>query len=359
MSRISAEDWLAQWNPSLSRELPRCSERPSRPRTAREGQSLAEKVPLLAAEWDSEANGSITPWSIGASSNFVAWWICPRNAEHRWKQSVNQRAHTDHGKRCPWCEVSYQLAHRRSTSERLVDKIIRNDVTFSERNPVALEEAAGGDWLDWLWVCENGHEFVASPVILNGGFSCATCWARKKSDDTVSQKAKIGGVFKLDKPMQRSKEEIRLAAELSQVFFVDFDHDAIRTRGYLFNKSFVTPDVILPEQRAVVEWDGGGHRLDPEVDLLKEQVLLETGWTTIRASVHVADSSERTIAAPRGLTLAVVGSVMDRLLDFDPTSIAHVEQWRRAKRWQGGDVYEEMVKRAGRSAQFASAWRRR
>jgi hypothetical protein len=143
------------------------------------------------------------------------------------------------------------------------------------------------------------------------------------------------------------------------VFPVDFDHDAVRVRGAVGNQPFVTPDVIIPPLRVAVEWDGGGHRVDSAVDHQKERVLEASGWVTIRASVHLSTGNGNTIAAPKGLTLAVVRSVMDQILEIDPSASARVGAWHAVGRWQGSALYDDLAVRAGRTAEGASSWRRR
>ena len=354
--------WLAQWEP----RLPDASlygnrvQLPARTRQARPGQSLAEKAPWLVSEWDDERNGEATPATIGASSAYAAWWTCQRDDDHRWQQPVVQRAKTDSGRRCPWCDIDARLDYRRdSTYGPLADRAHHYEVTFSDRNPVPFADASGDDRLDWLWECSEGHDFVRKPTEIEKGYACPRCWVRRQHDNQVSQRAKIGGVFKLDYPRQRSKEEIRLAAELAQVFPVDLEHDAVRIRGYVIDQPFVTPDILITSLQVAVEWDGGAHRRNPGFDRDKDEALLRSGWRVIRARVDTAEDEADVIAAPTGLNLRVVGKVMNRLLDADPVRAAAVEQWQSQGRWQGSELYESLLQRWGESARGASSYRRR
>lgn len=66
--------------------------------------SLAEKFPEIAAEWDYEKNGDITPEDVAYSSHDVFNWICPRCGK-RWAQQLDKRART--GKPlCGSCRIS-------------------------------------------------------------------------------------------------------------------------------------------------------------------------------------------------------------------------------------------------------------
>lgn len=361
-SNPAVATWLAQWEP----RSPDSSVDESRvqvpvlTRHARPGQSLAEKVPWLVGEWDDERNGEVTPVTIGASSTYAAWWTCPRSNDHRWQQPVVQRAKSESGRRCPWCEIQARLTHRRDgTYGSLSARAHHYEVTFSDRNPVPFEDASGDERLDWLWECGEGHEFIRRPTEIEKGHACPRCWVRRQHDNRVSQRAKIGGAFKLDHPRQRSKEELRLTAELAQVFPVDLKHDAVRIRGYVMDQPFVTPDILITTFRVAVEWDGGAHRQSPALDQEKDEALIRSGWRVIRAKVDATEHEADIVAAPTGLNLRVVGEVMSRLLEADPAPTAAFEDWQSKGRWQGAKLYESLLQRWGESTMGASSYRRR
>ena len=59
---------------------------------------LASKNPALAAEWDCEKNGALTPEMVTVSSGLIIWWRC--SLGHSWQTSIVNR-HTENG--CPYC----------------------------------------------------------------------------------------------------------------------------------------------------------------------------------------------------------------------------------------------------------------
>lgn len=64
--------------------------------------SLAARFPQVAAEWDAERNGDLTPENVVARSSRMAYWRCPKGADHRWRASVgNRTSKTRTG--CPFC----------------------------------------------------------------------------------------------------------------------------------------------------------------------------------------------------------------------------------------------------------------
>ncbi|MEI3011178.1 MAG: zinc-ribbon domain-containing protein [Sutterella seckii] len=38
--------------------------------------NLSSQNPVLAAQWDTERNGTLTPQQVTLTSNRKAWWIC-------------------------------------------------------------------------------------------------------------------------------------------------------------------------------------------------------------------------------------------------------------------------------------------
>ena len=61
---------------------------------------LATVKPRLAAQWDPELNGTLTPQMVTAGSHQKVWWKCL--AGHRWKAAVYSRAGTQENG-CPVC----------------------------------------------------------------------------------------------------------------------------------------------------------------------------------------------------------------------------------------------------------------
>ena len=59
---------------------------------------LASVNPRLAAEWDSERNGALTPREVTEYSNRRVWWRCPLG--HEYQAGVSARSK---GSGCPYC----------------------------------------------------------------------------------------------------------------------------------------------------------------------------------------------------------------------------------------------------------------
>ena len=60
---------------------------------------LASQFPEVAAQWNEEKNGALTPDQVSAYSNRRVWWTCERG--HAWQASVAARVKNHSG--CPYC----------------------------------------------------------------------------------------------------------------------------------------------------------------------------------------------------------------------------------------------------------------
>lgn len=63
--------------------------------------SLAEARPDLAAQWDYERNGDLTPEQVHVGTNKRAHWVCNNGPDHKWDMPVDKR--TGRGDGCPFC----------------------------------------------------------------------------------------------------------------------------------------------------------------------------------------------------------------------------------------------------------------
>lgn len=61
--------------------------------------TLLDKYPELAKEWDAERNAPLTPESVAPHSNKSVWWICSKG--HHFQQSIDKRS--NRGYSCPYC----------------------------------------------------------------------------------------------------------------------------------------------------------------------------------------------------------------------------------------------------------------
>ncbi|MGS7220164.1 zinc-ribbon domain-containing protein [Micrococcus luteus] len=68
------------------------------------GNDLATKAPLVAAEWDHERNGSLTPADVTTGVQRRFWWSCTQG--HSWRTTVASRVALGTG--CPECGAGWR-----------------------------------------------------------------------------------------------------------------------------------------------------------------------------------------------------------------------------------------------------------
>ena len=68
------------------------------------GNDLATQAPLVAAEWDHERNGSLTPADVTTGVQRRFWWRCERG--HSWQATVASRVGLGTG--CPECGAGWR-----------------------------------------------------------------------------------------------------------------------------------------------------------------------------------------------------------------------------------------------------------
>ena len=128
---------------------------------------LATKKPAIAAEWDYEKNGMLTPKMVTVSSGLIVWWRCPLG--HSWHTSI---AHRHRGSSCPYCsgrKVLKGFNDLASTHPRLAAE------WDGSKNGAATPEGCyiGSSKKVW-WKCEKGHSWKAQ-IRTRKKYGCPYC----------------------------------------------------------------------------------------------------------------------------------------------------------------------------------------
>ena len=133
---------------------------------------LATLYPQLAAEWDAEKNGDLTPQDVLPGSHRYVWWTCPEG--HSWRSAVKSRAA---GAGCPVCagrRLSPGENDLASSSPRLA---LEWD---SEKNyPLTPHDVFPGSSRRVWWRCAHGHEWRARISSRTGGAGCPYCAGKR------------------------------------------------------------------------------------------------------------------------------------------------------------------------------------
>jgi very-short-patch-repair endonuclease len=127
-------------------------------------RSLLSVSPDLAAEWNEERNGRLTPSSVAAWTSRKVWWRC--QVGHEWSASPKHRFNK--GQKiiqCPTCSKAPKSARR--FEESLAGKFPEIAREWHPTKNIGLDPtkllpfSSRSAW----WICPRGHEY--SSVIAN------------------------------------------------------------------------------------------------------------------------------------------------------------------------------------------------
>jgi hypothetical protein len=297
--------------------------------------SLAVVAPLLAEEWDVEANSGLTASQVAPNSNRRYWWMCPVAPDHRWKASPNNRY--GRGSKCPMCSGQKASSTNNLTLSRDLSLLREWDV---ERNaPVTPGGVTRNSHRRVWWACPEAedHRWEASVGHRTAGRGCPCCAGHQLSstnrlstlrpdvareldetrskiaahDLSVSSNKRVWWNCLADtdpkhEPWQAtvlnrthgkkgkgtscpgcqlvgtSAQELRLKAELSIVLPIDPDLD--RVPGRPEKVDMLAVDEVR-DLRLVLEFDGAwwhNKEESPKNDAAKACRLRDAGWTVVR-----------------------------------------------------------------------------
>lgn len=131
---------------------PVCANRVIRPAE----NDLAAQYPQLAAQWNREKNGNLTPESVAPGAAKKVWWVCERG--HEWQAAVSSRTFGKSG--CPVCASKKTVPGENdlaSVFPLLAEQWNREkngELTPQQVTPYANRKV-------W-WRCERGHDYLAA-----------------------------------------------------------------------------------------------------------------------------------------------------------------------------------------------------
>ncbi len=309
--------------------------------------SLATQFPELAAKWHPTKNRDLTPDRVVAGTARKVWWKCPKGPDHEWEATINSRTR---GCGCPFCtgrrpSAAYSLAVLFPQVAARWHPTKNGDLTPDQVTPASPRKI-------W-WKCIEGpdHEWQAAPYHITrerttaGG--CPFCqglkvsvtnslatrfpevaaeWHPAKNRDLTPDRVVAGATEKVwwkcpkgpDNEWKaslvnrtyhgskcpfctltpRSRQEILLAFELA--LLLDFD---IRQHKLKLDESVFDVDILVPDLRLVVEYDGSfWHRDKHDQDCDKTDRLQRNGWRVIRVREQPLDTvGPQDVLVPEGI----------------------------------------------------------
>ena len=279
--------------------------------------SFAENHPSLIEEWDYEKN-TISPFSISKSSTSKVWWKCKR-CGYSWQTTVSHRTLRNHG--CPAC-INHVVTKNNSlvaTYPQILDMW-----NYAKNTDISPEKVTAGSNKKVWWICELGHEWMATVSAIKNGGKCPVCCGQKVQEGFNDLNTVNPLVAKEWHPTKNkySPTEITAGSSKEKVWWVcPKGHEyqstvANRTKGsgcpvcdkksktsfpeqaifyylkrvtnaynrYLFdNKTEI--DVFLPDYNIGIEYDGyyfHNNKKSIEKEERKNSILKNAGITLIR-----------------------------------------------------------------------------
>ena len=132
--------------------------------------------PDLAAEWDLELNGGLTPSEVVCGSHKKVWRRC--SSGHEWQASVKSRVE---GCSCPVCQNRRVVAGVNDFASKYPLLVLQWHPT--KNLPMAPENVFPGSTKRYWWKCEKGHEWRAGVASRASGAGCPYCTGRKVEKD--------------------------------------------------------------------------------------------------------------------------------------------------------------------------------
>ena len=126
---------------------------------------LASQNPVLAAQWDTERNGTLTPQQVTLTSNRKAWWICKKG--HSFQAVIASRAN---GSGCPYCTNRKVLAGFNDLAT--VEPRIAAEWHPTLNGALTPEMVTAGSTKKVWWECSLGHVWKAAIYSRAGAKKC-------------------------------------------------------------------------------------------------------------------------------------------------------------------------------------------
>lgn len=137
------------------------------------GRSLEESFPKVAAQWHPTKNGSMTPNDVSAGSSTEHWWLCSEG--HEWKASVCNRTK---GRGCPYCGNKLVLKGYNDLATTKPDLVDEWD--FDKNVDISPYEVTAGSSRKVWWKCGAcGHSWKTTVASRVSGCGCSKCKGMK------------------------------------------------------------------------------------------------------------------------------------------------------------------------------------
>ena len=348
--------------------------------------SLSTISPNIAKEWHPIKNGRLTAYDVTPNSGKKVWWKCPKETDHEWEASVDNRAK---GKGCPCC--SGRKAVKSNCLATTHPEIAKQWHPTKNGDLTPYDVTYGSDVNAW-WKCDKGDDHEWSTVI-GAKRGCSICngktvvksnclatthpeiakqWHPTKNGDLtpydVTYGSDVNAWWKCDKGddhewstaigakfgcpfctlTSQSKQELTIMFELIQ-FFKDINPKGFKTRIKGKRQSI---DIYIPKLKLGIEFDGNyWHKDNAAKDKLKTVQLEEEGFEIFRVReeplkrIFDDDIMSKKPFNAKQVTNDILIQIMSRYT-LDAKKIAKIESYIAKKELQnekGLNKYIDMI----------------
>jgi hypothetical protein len=154
---------------------PTCSRQRSTVTRVTEENNLLVVHPDIATQWHPYKNGILTPYKISPASTKKAWWLCKKG--HEWQAPVRYR----HGRKgCPICN---KFRVTKENNLAAANPELAEEWHPTKNGDLTPDKIAPGSQQKVWWICEEGHEWLATPYCRNdNGTGCPYCAGKQASE---------------------------------------------------------------------------------------------------------------------------------------------------------------------------------
>lgn len=164
--------------------------------TPKPGQSLAERLPELAAQWHPTLNGDLNPAIVTAKSGKRAWWLCP-TCGNEWEAQIGSRATGSGCKSCATRQIA--VAHAKpcpgqSLAEQ--DPELAGQWHPTRNGDLTPHDVTGNSGKKAWWLCARGHEWQAMINNRTKARGCPRCilWGTSAEEIRLRHELLAAGV---------------------------------------------------------------------------------------------------------------------------------------------------------------------
>ena len=142
---------------------------------------FASQYPQLAAQWDRQKNGALTPELVTSGSNRRVWWLCEKG--HSYPAVIAHRVRSGSG--CPYCANRKVLPGFNDLAA--IEPVIASQWHPTRNGSLTPQQVTPGSSRRVWWLCEKGHAWRAVVSCRTGKqrCGCPICAGRPLSQCTA------------------------------------------------------------------------------------------------------------------------------------------------------------------------------